>query len=939
MISNSKKRAPKPSLDDLIDDLINMPSDVDTQLVGGVVADKAKSSRIMKGQAELIELNAWIDANNKRPDIESSDFKESQLARRMNGYAFQPKEHEDLKPFDKYGLIDADLYHKPLVKFDDYEDLTPFDLLNVEDLLIDSDDKAMAETEMFSAELTDEAILAESEPEHESIPLTSPAISDAAKAILKLRAAKANELNDMEGMDDEDEDEDEDLLIDATVGVITDTVAINSDLESTPQAEDNLRSPIDDYYFDLQKQDFVLKPVETEAVQADVAIPTDFNDAADTVGVGYIPTNIVDIPSFEEPLIADVMYAPNLSYLDILYNPPAPALSPSDITYVSKYTTFAFDDVVDIAQPIDEADEILQAFSQVPFQEYVPDSYEESDTSWFDAQTQAALEVDSFGIEGYLGEDVGISEPEPEPEFEPASAITAEILADDQQSPALNSDDTDNIATTELVPTNAHASDVYWSIDGDYDTTIINSDSATGVIQRHNPEPPMTATERDSCTQAQAQPQSPAHSYKSTEGTKPQGDTSFRSSTNFSLDLGSNSNSPVEPPTTPQSASKGATNTQTRTKSDVDSATPTKSTSDHPYPSSSTKFTPKPHDPTEFKNPVVDAVEEDLILTSIDYFLNDAVSAGKKATQSNATTEIETFDSLDDILDGDLDFLESLSAAEDKYFDMANELGANSGDRATPDEIGKQTPCTDFYMHEAYFKILHRRLESGDLKTIKYTATNLKKGDAFILDGMVGYVENFGKDRIGTSGYSDPRLRLIFDNKTESNILLSTLNKRLYTDPNGMRIIPSADDFTDFDNPDTQKRTRTGQVYILRSLSDNPIVKGVPNLYKIGFTRNTVEDRIKNATRDTTFLESPVEVVLKADCFNTNPAGLESLIHGFLAVQRVNIKLTGKNGGQYEPQEWFSIELEEAKKVIIAIMNNEILDYRMDNTTGRMVAR
>lgn len=937
MISNSKKRAPKPSLDDLIDDLINMPSDVDTQLVGGVVADKAKSSRMMKGQAELIELNAWIDANNKRPDVESPDFKESQLARRMNGYAFQPKEHEDLKPFDKYGLIDADLYQKPLVKFDDYEDLTPLDLLNVEDLLIDSDDEVMAETESFTAEPMDEAILAE--PEHESIPLTSPAISDAAKAILKLRAAKANELNDMKGMDDEDEDEDEDLLIDATVGVITDTVAIDSDLESTPIAEDDLRSPIDDYYFDLQKQDFVLKPVETEAVQADVAIPTDFNDAADTVGVGYIPTNIVDIPSFEEPLIADVMYAPNLSYLDILYNPPAPALSPSDITYVSKYTTFAFDDVVDIAQPTDEADEILQAFSQVPFQEYVPDSYEESDTSWFDAQTQAALEVDSFGIGGYLSEDAGISEPEPEPD--PASTTSAEIPSDDKQS--LDGEDADSIATAELVPTNAHASDVYWSIDGDYDTAIVNSDSATGLTQRHNPEPPMTAAEKDS--RAKAQAQATAHSYKSTEGTKPQGDTDFRSSTNFSLDLGSNSNSPVESPTTPQTAGKDASNTQTCTKSAVDSAMTTKSVSDRPRLSTSTstssspKSTAQPHDLTEPKNPAVDAVEEDLILTSIDYFLNDAVSAGKKATQSNATTEIETFDSLDDILDGDLDFLESLSAAEDKYFDMANQFGANSGDRATPDEIGKQTPCTDFYMHEAYFKILHRRLESGDLKTIKYTATNLKKGDAFILDGMVGYVENFGKDRIGTSGYSDPRLRLIFDNKTESNILLSTLNKRLYTDPNGMRIIPSADDFTDFDNPDTQKRTRTGQVYILRSLSDNPVVKGVPNLYKIGFTRNTVEDRIKNATRDTTFLESPVEVVLKADCFNTNPAGLESLIHGFLAVQRVNIKLTGKNGGQYEPQEWFSIELEEAKKVIIAIMNNEILDYRMDNTTGRMVAR
>ena len=292
--------------------------------------------------------------------------------------------------------------------------------------------------------------------------------------------------------------------------------------------------------------------------------------------------------------------------------------------------------------------------------------------------------------------------------------------------------------------------------------------------------------------------------------------------------------------------------------------------------------------------------------------------------------------SMDDILAMDEDFLAELCADDDEYFDIAGEY-SEPADRAAPDEIGKQTPCMDFYKYEALFEDLHARLKSGDLETTRHTSVNFKQGDAFILNGVLGFIENVGEYRLDNAGKYDPRLRLVFDNGTESNILLNTLNKSLFTDKQGRRVISPADEFNDFDTPGEVKRIRTGQIYIVKTLSDNPKLKSIPNLYKIGFTKHTVEERTKNALRDTAFLESPVEVVARAECYDLDPHGLEGLIHAFLYAQRIQITLTSLDGKQYMPQEWFSIHIDDAKSIIKHIVDGNILNYRMNNTTNRLV--
>lgn len=297
--------------------------------------------------------------------------------------------------------------------------------------------------------------------------------------------------------------------------------------------------------------------------------------------------------------------------------------------------------------------------------------------------------------------------------------------------------------------------------------------------------------------------------------------------------------------------------------------------------------------------------------------------------------------SIDDILDLDADFIADLAATDNEWFASGLQSASLSSAKpiAKPDEVGKQTKCHDFYMYEGKLKSLHEGLTTGRLKTITHTAVNFKEGDAFIMGGMLGFIQSVGDMRIGSKGNDDPRLRLIFDNGTESNILLSTLNKNLYMDDTGRRIINNAEDFADFDTPSDEVKVRTGQLYIVRSLSTNPKIRDTANLYKIGFTTKTIEDRAYNSRNDTAFLESTVEVVLTAECYNLNPRGLESIVHDFLYAQRLLVTLTSKDGQTYHPKEWFCVDINDAKRIIQLIIDGQLTNYRMNNTTGRLVSK
>ncbi|HEM7577993.1 TPA: GIY-YIG nuclease family protein, partial [Serratia marcescens] len=179
------------------------------------------------------------------------------------------------------------------------------------------------------------------------------------------------------------------------------------------------------------------------------------------------------------------------------------------------------------------------------------------------------------------------------------------------------------------------------------------------------------------------------------------------------------------------------------------------------------------------------------------------------------------------------------------------------------------------------------------------------------------------------------RLHLIFENGTEMHMLYQSLTHGLVRDNEGRKVLLNGQKLQLSSDP-----IPSGVVYILATMSTDPVLTPYKqNLYKIGFTETTVEQRIKNAEKDRTFLEAPVRIVSTSQCFNLNTQKLENLVHGFLAARRLNVTLKSHTGQIYTPREWFNIPLSTALSVIQYIADGTISQYRLDNTTGKILAK
>jgi len=301
-----------------------------------------------------------------------------------------------------------------------------------------------------------------------------------------------------------------------------------------------------------------------------------------------------------------------------------------------------------------------------------------------------------------------------------------------------------------------------------------------------------------------------------------------------------------------------------------------------------------------------------------------------------AVAAAENITSLDDIF-ASADFGE-LDQGDHGIFDIQHVPVVS--DRETPDEIAQRRICDDFYEFEHIFRDLHEGLKTGTVQTVRFQqSSQVEEGDAFILEGVLCLIDKIGEHRLDSTGRYDPRLRVIFENGTESNHLLQSLAKRLFADETGRRIIREADSVVDAFNNISHRDKRAGQIYFVTTLSDNPQLKAIPNLLKIGYTEQTVEERTKNAVRDVAFLEAPIRILACVECYNMNPNKFETLIHGFLHSQRLNITLNSRDGKTYRPREWFSVPLDTAREVVRRIIDGSIVQYRMDNTTNRLVKK
>ena len=305
-----------------------------------------------------------------------------------------------------------------------------------------------------------------------------------------------------------------------------------------------------------------------------------------------------------------------------------------------------------------------------------------------------------------------------------------------------------------------------------------------------------------------------------------------------------------------------------------------------------------------------------------------------------APVAVREVTSLDDIFDDD-DDLGLLSGIDTSIFTVAP--AASSTDKDMPDEIASRKPCEDFYLYEKLFQDVQGILNTKAVMLERFSSeSEAAVGQIFILRGQLCYVDRILKADTSDSKRENPRLRVIFENGTEADLLKRSLARALYKDPHGRRINFDLNLFSNQSFTILHGEKPTGFIYILGSETTATALarfKNTGKLVKIGYSSQNVQDRIKNANADPTYLEAPVRLLAQIECFNLNPQKFENLIHAFLYQQRLNMTLISASGKPYHPEEWFAVSVETAVEVCNRIIDGTIVQYRMDNTTGGIVKK
>lgn len=263
----------------------------------------------------------------------------------------------------------------------------------------------------------------------------------------------------------------------------------------------------------------------------------------------------------------------------------------------------------------------------------------------------------------------------------------------------------------------------------------------------------------------------------------------------------------------------------------------------------------------------------------------------------------------------------------------------SSAERKAADEVAHRDACADFDRFKPLFEQVQRELDTGLRETRPFELkAEIEKGRFFIVGGQKAYVAEKGEQTLTDQGRTDARLRVIFDNGTESNMLMRSLQRALNKDEAGRRITdPAAGPL--FSGEVEENDQASGTIYILRSQSDHPMVAANRELvHKIGVTSNDVKQRIKGARLQTTYLMADVELVATYKLFNISRSKLETLIHRIFGSVRLDIQIQDRFGRPVVPEEWFMVPFFVIDEAVEKIKDGTITNYIYDPKSARLVA-
>jgi hypothetical protein len=261
-----------------------------------------------------------------------------------------------------------------------------------------------------------------------------------------------------------------------------------------------------------------------------------------------------------------------------------------------------------------------------------------------------------------------------------------------------------------------------------------------------------------------------------------------------------------------------------------------------------------------------------------------------------------------------------------------------AADKRAADEIANRTVCDNFEAFKPLFAQVRKDLDAGMRQTRSFqTMAEIKKGEFFIVGGQIAYVAEVGKEFQTEYERRDSRLRVIYDNGTESDVLLRSLQRALHRDEAGRRITdPVAGPL--FAGESEEGDLASGTIYVLRSKSENPTVAASRDvLHKIGVTGGEVAKRIANAKIDPTFLLADVDVVATYKLSNINRTKLENLIHRIFDPARLDIEIKDRFGNPVIPREWFLVPRFVIDEAVERIKDGTISNFRYDPKSASLV--
>jgi hypothetical protein len=205
----------------------------------------------------------------------------------------------------------------------------------------------------------------------------------------------------------------------------------------------------------------------------------------------------------------------------------------------------------------------------------------------------------------------------------------------------------------------------------------------------------------------------------------------------------------------------------------------------------------------------------------------------------------------------------------------------------------------------------------------------------------VKWEKNIQQFQSGIHNRPDGRTKVIFENGTSSDMMFQSLYKALHF--NGKAISKNeeeeVEEFTNNFNNINDQDKESGFIYVVRSLSSDPKIREIENLFKIGYSTTPVSDRLKNAEKEPTYLMAPVKVIAEYKAFNLNPKKFEQLLHNFFGKVCLDVDIFDNNQRRITPREWFIVPFEIIDEAVQLIINSTLHLYTFENNPPRIIQK